>query len=80
MLPMRRLHPLRFPRFLSRGSEVCRRRLVSPRLAAFCPSGMLNPLQKLQLFEKGVKLTAGCSDGIARVHGMSNVQAEELVE
>lgn len=26
------------------------------------------------------KLTVGYSDGIARVHGMNNVQAEELVE
>jgi len=28
----------------------------------------------------GIGLTLANSDGIARVHGMSNVQAEELVE
>ncbi len=53
-----------------------------------CPSGTLHqythPIDHQYIRwgenEGNKRLIDACSDGIARVHGMSNVQAEELVE
>lgn len=73
---------------------VSRRRLVSPRLVVSFPSGKSDcwpprPLSRLNgwtlaflsmpLDDDDADLPVD-SDGIARVHGMHNVQAEELVE
>jgi F0F1-type ATP synthase alpha subunit len=38
------------------------------------------PQQHIEHCENFTELTRDDSDGIARVHGMNNVQAEELVE
>jgi hypothetical protein len=54
---------------------ACRRRTASPRPDVCSPLGTLQP----RITHDG-NADEDDSDGIARVHGMSNVQAEELVE
>jgi hypothetical protein len=76
MPPMRRPHLPRSPPSSSSESVVSRRRALSPRLAASFPSGT----RHLDEVERGPQTYNVISDGIARVHGMANVQAEELVE
>lgn len=87
MLLMPRQLPLRFLPSWSSAFVASPRRRPSPRPVAFSLLGM-NALQKtiklaandLEANEE-IKITDRyTSDGIARVHGMSNVQAEELVE
>ena len=52
-----------------------------PRLAVSCPSGTLQYKSYEETSpNEQESLTGINSDGIARVHGMANVQAEELVE
>ena len=77
MPPMPKQHRLRSPPSSSRESVVCKKRLVSPRLAECSQSGTR--------WSHNTNIThweanESESDGIARVHGMNNVQAEELVE
>jgi hypothetical protein len=76
MPPMRRPHPPRSPPSSSSESAVSKRRAPSPRLAAFSPSGT----RQIDKVKRGPHTYNVISDGIARVHGMANVQAEELVE
>jgi len=79
-MPTRPLQ-LRFLPSLSSASVVFRRKLLSPRLVAFFPLGTNIRNQKEKWRQNGRLADFSVhSDGIARVHGMSNVQAEELVE
>jgi hypothetical protein len=78
----------KFPRSLSRELGVCKRKQVLQRLGVFSQSGVLTTWATVRswnalnaLTRRTFTLTSNFfSDGIARVHGMSNVQAEELVE
>lgn len=75
--PMRRLHQTRCRLSSNRESVACRRMQVSPKLAESSLLGMVDRKND----GRGYSITDnGISDGIARVYGMSNVQAEELVE
>ena len=58
-------------------SRVCMGKLVSPKLAECSQSGTR---WSHDMYITHWKTNDGQSDGIARVHGMNNVQAEELVE
>ena len=86
---MQRLHLPKCPLSSNKELEVSRRNPVSLRLDVSYPSGRFhhNGAIAINDDEDGIEreqsdlvLTGIFSDGIARVHGMSNVQAEELVE
>lgn len=66
----------------SKGSEAALRKLDWPRPEGFCLSGKIIILKFFSHPPHGPALNRvfAISDGIARVHGLANVQAEELVE
>jgi len=84
---MLRLRPLRSHLSSSNVFAVSLRRPVSPRLDVSCPLGTFDLIFHIASREALtvsyvpiIRTNTSLSDGIARVHGMSNVQAEELVE
>lgn len=78
MHPRPRHSPPRSPPSLSRRFVACKKTLVLPRLAEFLQSGKKD---RDGMEDKwNTNTNALQSDGIARVYGMRNVQAEELVE
>jgi hypothetical protein len=79
MPPPTKLHQLRSPRYSSREFVVCKRKPVSPRLVVSCPLGTSQQFSTALIYNNKSLILIN-SDGIARVHGMNNVQAEELVE
>lgn len=78
MPPTLRPLPPRSPPSSSSAFAVSRRSPVSPRPAVSSPSGMEETKSMDKYRTPGTDWNP--SDGIARVHGMNNVQAEELVE
>lgn len=90
-LQMQRLHLPKFHLFSSKEFEEYKKKPVSPKPDVFSPSGMSQFYRNaLSTSIRAIEYRYGIgiwwlmflpySDGIARVHGMSNVQAEELVE
>lgn len=78
MLRMPKPPQPRFPQFSSSASAVSKRRPLSQRLVVFSLSGTSVENENPEFKDNGTDMWN--RDGIARVHGMSNVQAEELVE
>lgn len=86
--PTRFVHMLERPRHpqqkfrlsLSRGLEVLLRKLGWPRLEEFCLSGRIMISRGFVSRMSAKSVIRYYRDGIARVHGLANVQAEELVE
>ena len=79
--PPPKSHPFSNSEFVAfRKRPVLPRLVVSSRLGMSISTTNANTIHKWSILD-GSKTNLMCnSDGIARVHGMNNVQAEELVE
>lgn len=89
-LPMRKPRLPKSLRSLNSAFVVCKKKLVLQKLDESCPSGTFHDWKVLKerlnrwhvetLHRVVADVFLQNSDGIARVHGLNNVQAEELVE